>query len=229
MSYKRKQEDKRRLETLYSKTRNKCSGGAYFDKQKGRIVKYSLSDGSDYKRYLKNLSNRKIRKSNIKLDNGDYKKLFDYWWILFWGGNMKRVFIMRKDLHMSPGKLAAQVGHCAEAYWTHGFREHCKPIDDGSGYVLYGIIDKDIFEDYICGRFVKVICQARNKNHLLKAIDVAKEMELIEGEHYGLIYDSCLTELEPEEEDGTTLTGIWFCPLVDYEAEKISKKYHLYT
>lgn len=26
----------------------------------------------------------------------------------------RRLFIMRKDLKMSPGKLAAQVGHCAE-------------------------------------------------------------------------------------------------------------------
>lgn len=29
---------------------------------------------------------------------------------------MRRLFIMRKDLHMSTGKLLAQVMHCAEAY-----------------------------------------------------------------------------------------------------------------
>ena len=35
---------------------------------------------------------------------------------------MRRLFIMRKDLNMSPGKLAAQVGHCCEAYWTNLIR-----------------------------------------------------------------------------------------------------------
>ena len=30
---------------------------------------------------------------------------------------MRRLFIIRKDLHLTPGKLAAMVGHCAEGYW----------------------------------------------------------------------------------------------------------------
>lgn len=29
---------------------------------------------------------------------------------------MRRLFIIRKDLNLSPGKLAAMVGHCAEGY-----------------------------------------------------------------------------------------------------------------
>jgi hypothetical protein len=37
-----------------------------------------------------------------------------------------------------------------------------------------------------------------------------------------------LTELEPEEENGTTLTGIWFKPLDDETAHTISRKYQLY-
>ncbi len=32
---------------------------------------------------------------------------------------MRRLFIIRKDLNLSPGKLAAMVGHCAEGYWMH--------------------------------------------------------------------------------------------------------------
>lgn len=141
---------------------------------------------------------------------------------------MRRLFIIRKDLQMSAGKLAAQVGHCAEAYWTRGLRAGVKALDDYAGYEIKSIIDKDIYDQYLCGTFTKTICEARNKNHLLKAKAIADELGLIEGEHYGLIYDKCLTELSPEEEDGTTLTGIWFCPLADDVAHTISKKYQLY-
>lgn len=105
---------------------------------------------------------------------------------------------------MSPGKLAAQVSHCAEAYWTRGLRANAKLLEDGS-YEIRGTISKEIFEGYVSGTFTKTICQARNKNHLLKAKEMADEIGLIEGVHYGLIYDKCLTELKPEEDDGTTL------------------------
>lgn len=141
---------------------------------------------------------------------------------------MRRLFIMRKDLNMSPGKLAAQVAHCSEAYWTRGLRANAKPMDDYAGYEVTGIIDKEIFEQYISGTFTKTICEARNKNHLLKAKEMADEIGLVEDVHYGLIYDACLTELTSEEDNGTTITGIWFCPLADDIAHYISKKYQLY-
>ena len=167
---------------------------------------------------------------------------------------MRRLFIMRKDLHMSAGKLLAQTLHCVEAYWTNMIRgsnvtkghisfnedetvdiydtgvefdyvkEHETPV-----YIANNIIiNKRVYEEYINGTFTKTVCEAKNKNHLLKARDMAEEMGLVEGYGYGLIYDKCLTELTPEEEDGTTLTGIWFCPLPDEQAHAISKKYQLY-
>ena len=141
---------------------------------------------------------------------------------------MRRLFIMRKDLNMSTGKLLAQTMHCAEAYWTRELRNYT-PVNDGaSKYQVTITVDKDVFEQYVCGTFTKTVCEARNKNHLLKAKRIADEMGLVEGEHYGLIFDKCLTELEPEEDDGTTLTGMWFCPLSDEQAHSISKKYQLY-
>lgn len=128
---------------------------------------------------------------------------------------MRRLFIMRKDLNMSPGKLSAQVSHCAEAYWMN-------IIKSGS------VIEPKILEGYVNGSFTKTICSAKNKGQLLKARDKALELGLVEGEDFGLIYDNCLTELIAEESNGTTLTGIWFKPLEDDISREISKKYQLY-
>lgn len=139
----------------------------------------------------------------------------------------RRLFIMRKDLHMSTGKLMAQIGHCAEAYWTRLIEKGIKE-SVSEDYACKIVIKKDIFEQYLEGSFVKTICEARNKNHLLKAKTIAEDMGLKEEEDFGLIFDKCWTELIPEEEDGTTLTGIWFRPLPDDVSHEISKKYHLY-
>lgn len=133
---------------------------------------------------------------------------------------------MRKDLNMSPGKLAAQVAHCAEAYWTRMIRNGAIRYD--TDCVVAFRLSADEYEEYVSGAFVKTICEARNKSHLLKAKTMAEEIGLSEDIDFGLIYDNCRTELTPEEENGTTLTGIWFCPLPDELAHKISKKYQLY-
>ena len=142
---------------------------------------------------------------------------------------MRRLFIMRKDLHMSAGKLAAQIGHCAEAYWLHMIRKNVTTIIPEKGYRSDFTIDCEMFEQYINGSIVKTICEAKSKSDLLKAKDKAAELGLEEGIDFGLIYDKCLTELTPEEENGTTLTGIWFKPLPDDIAHEISRKYHLYV
>ena len=149
----------------------------------------------------------------------------------------RRLFIIRKDLNLSAGKLAAMVGHCAEAYWTRTIREnitgvsrkeYMNPNSEITGYYADLWFSKDDIDNYICGSFVKTICQARNKSHLLKSKTIATEFGLVEGKDFGEINDKCLTELTPENEDGTTLVGIWFKPLEDEIAHKISKKYHLY-
>ena len=146
----------------------------------------------------------------------------------------RRLFIIRKGLQMAPGKLASQVSHCAEAYWLHIIkswetdqlsRSRTAP---GGDYHFAGELDGGIYENYINGPIKKTICEARNRNHLLKAKEKAEAMGLIEDVDFGLIRDLCLTELEPEDEDGRTTTGIWFRPLPDDTAHEISKKYQLY-
>ena len=213
---------------------------------------------------------------------------------------MKQIIIARKDLNMSPGKLAAQVSHASMAFLTTQIRNntskyltvtqhwakrtvhdivdgkihtitkdepamfrrgdlsewaeqafkdgkdvfYTKPIDPSNPYGVLELcepeyeyrtnfkIDSDIYDGWILGAFTKVVCEAKNKNQLLKAKDIADEMFLHEGIDYFLIKDNCYTELEPEETDengvGRTLTCIGFKPLPDDIAEKISKKFQLY-
>lgn len=153
---------------------------------------------------------------------------------------MRRVFVIRKDLHLTAGKLAAMVAHCAEGYWMRLLSEnltHTLLYEDGAmhqtkDYCTQVTLDGDIVDNYINGSFTKTICEARNLNQLMKAETIAKELGLVEGIDYGFIDDNCLTELTPEfiGEDGKPhcRVGIWFKPLEDESAHKISKAFKLY-
>lgn len=208
---------------------------------------------------------------------------------------MKQLIIARKDLGMSPGKLAAQVSHGSMAFLTAQIRrkahkvlkypihahpsykfggnptdmirtadyrradlsqwaqeayergeplfytrpipgqddpyklELCKPEYEYTAELFF---DTDLYEGWIEGAFTKVICEAKNRTHLMKAVTHAEELGLNEGEDFFLIKDNCLTELEPEEVDenghGRTLTVLGFRPLPDDLCGQISRKYQLY-
>lgn len=148
----------------------------------------------------------------------------------------KQIIIARKDLGMSPGKLATQVSHGSMAFLTWMIRNNInsqvRPLQrlfNGTGdYETYPItIDKDLYEQWINGEFTKCVLQAKNKSQLLKAKTMAEELGMKEGEDFFCIYDSCRTELEPEE-DGRTLTVIGFKPMDSEIIDKIGRKYHLY-
>ena len=147
---------------------------------------------------------------------------------------MRQLIIARKDLNMSPGKLAAQVSHASLAFLTRELRGAGSEIGGQlPGYVFAPIImKKEIYDEWIMGVFTKTVCEAKNRNQLLKAVTIAEELGLREGEDFFLIKDACLTDLTPEEFDengqGRTLTCIGFRPLDDETAWKISKKYQLY-
>lgn len=192
---------------------------------------------------------------------------------------MRRVFIIRKDLHLKSGKLVAMIGHLCEAYWTNFLKTYadlgCIKDNEfvnlpavetyGSGktgpalykhpdlyklskeafdrgeksfkvleenprktYSITVEVKKDIWENYVNSIFTKTVCECRNKNQLLKAAALAEELGLKENNDWGYINDRCLTDLKPENEDGTCTIGIWFAPLEDDIAHKISKKFQLY-
>ena len=148
----------------------------------------------------------------------------------------KQIIIARKDLGMSPGKLAAQVSHGSMAFLTTAIRNNLFPHKDYQNeidcYRTEFDLERDLVEQWIQGAFTKVVLQAKNRNQLLKAVEMAKELGMEEGTDYFLIKDNCYTELEPEEVDengvGRTLTCIGFRPMDSEVIDKISKKFHIF-
>ena len=151
---------------------------------------------------------------------------------------MRQLIIARKDLQMSSGKLAAQVSHASMAFLSNMIRRGTVDKTTSVGteevdtYQIQIEMQSDIYEDWLCDIFTKTICEAKNRNQLIKAVTMAEDMGLKEDTDFFLIKDNCLTELEPEEvgEDGIgrTLTCIGFRPLPDEIAHQISRKYQLY-
>lgn len=93
-------------------------------------------------------------------------------------------------------------------------------------------IDADLYDNWLNSSFTKVVCEAKNKNHLMKAVKIAEELGMIRNKDFFLIEDNCRTELTPETTDengiGRCLTCIGFRPMQEEIIDKIGKKYQLY-
>lgn len=146
----------------------------------------------------------------------------------------KQLIIARKDLGMSAGKLAAQVSHGSMAFLTSAILNNSKiyleagEYRDGPAFLAQILISIDEYNEWFEDSFTKVVLEAKNKTQLLKVIAMANELGLERDKDYFLIYDACRTELEPEEENGGTLTVIGFRPLDADIADKIGKKFQLF-
>lgn len=151
----------------------------------------------------------------------------------------KQIIIVRKDLDLLPGKLAAQVSHASMAFLADMIKQHevgeifDNEMNSQNTYRFESFdIEKGLYEGWINGIFTKVILRAKNRNHLMKAVETAEALGLKENEDFWLIKDCCLTELEPEETDengvGRTLTCIGFKPMDSEIIDQIGKKYQLY-
>ena len=60
---------------------------------------------------------------------------------------MRRLFIIRKDLHLSAGKLGAMVAHCAEGYWIWLIRKNTTE-QNGKMHSSFDV-DQEIWDDYL--------------------------------------------------------------------------------
>ena len=101
---------------------------------------------------------------------------------------MRQLIIARKDLQMSPGKLAAQCCHASLAFLTDpiGMGQGVKPIEkDGeiTGYRAEIMLEKATYEEWFDGSFTKTICGAKNRNQLLKtSLDKGTQRKTTENE-----------------------------------------------
>lgn len=83
MLYKSSQERAKRLKKLELETKNNSYAGAYYNKRKNRLEKYSC-----HSKWLKSRSRKETRRrtklagENIATKGNEHKKRFDYWWEL---------------------------------------------------------------------------------------------------------------------------------------------------
>lgn len=82
MGYRGSKERNLRMKKLCDKTGGDTSSGAWFDPEKKRYIRYYGSNTPGYKKLLRRMSNRKVRRYGDALNNGRYRKVYDYWWIL---------------------------------------------------------------------------------------------------------------------------------------------------
>ena len=89
MSYQRKTEDNRRLQKLYRATRGRLLSGAYYNRRKQRLMRFSPSDsGTHITKYYKRLANRKLRRRDFDEDayapqHSTYRREAEYRWLIY--------------------------------------------------------------------------------------------------------------------------------------------------
>ena len=83
MSYRRSKERNKRLKRLYEQTKHSYGSGAWYDDRKDRYIRYYPTNRTGYTKYLRRLSNRRVRRmKEFALNGSQYKKIYDYWWSL---------------------------------------------------------------------------------------------------------------------------------------------------
>ena len=83
---------------------------------------------------------------------------------------MRQLMIARKDLKMSPGKLAAQVSHASMAFLSQIVKTGSIIEKSDETITVEVVIREDIYDGWLKGIFTKTICEAKNRNHLLNDV-----------------------------------------------------------
>jgi PTH2 family peptidyl-tRNA hydrolase len=103
--------------------------------------------------------------------------------------NVKQVLVVRKDLNMRKGKIAAQCAHASMKV----ILDRCSPMavgNEGSHYLKFFVAAGSPLEHWVKGSFTKVVVSVDSEAELLDVLEKAKAAGLITS----LITDAGLTE-----------------------------------
>lgn len=144
---------------------------------------------------------------------------------------IKQYIVVRKDLPMSAGKLAAQVSHGSLSFFSWMLLEHLKETEDG--YEIENMkIDKDLWDGWLDpehASFTKIVLAVKNKNQLEKIIEKATMAGFVENRDFFCIHDEGRTELDEwRDEDGRIFTCIGFKPMEEDSLKEVVGKLQVY-
>ena len=138
----------------------------------------------------------------------------------------KQMIVMRRDLKMRKGKIAAQAGHaCVEATLMALANEdrlrqvRVRP-ESGWVYIDHGIFDRTALTDWFDAGVAKVCVYVDSEEELLEVADRADEMGFI----YALVRDAGHTEFHGEP----TFTCLALEPLSADEVDPLTGDLPLY-
>ena len=141
--------------------------------------------------------------------------------------------VVRKDLieQMGIGKTAAQVAHASLGAVIERHSKvvgrtclwGCKGITVPEFKEETRIINDPGVKEWFSGRFTKLVVYVKTKQKLLNLYESLDKLDI----RTKLIYDACFTALQPEEENGTTLTCMGVIPLSRDNVPKCLKKLRL--
>lgn len=114
--------------------------------------------------------------------------------------------VVRRDLNMSRGKMAAQVAHASlGSVLPHVVGRDNTQVSNYEGFAEFGQ-DIDAWLDHAAAKVVLAADSRKALERVARRLDAASIP-------YELVHDSCRTELHPETADGTTATCLGICPI----------------